>query len=112
MELSDDPSGEMTGLQFAKLGADVIKVEPPEGAPSRHAGPFVDDQPDPDRSLAYWYYNGGKRSVVVDLDSDDGRADLDRLLAAADVFVVAVHPATAARARTRPCGDQPPPTCS
>ena len=58
----------MTGLQFVQLGADVIKVEPPEGAPSRHSGPFVDDQPDPDRSLAYWYYNGGKRSVVVDLD--------------------------------------------
>ena len=65
----------MTGLQFVNLGAEVIKVEPPDGAPSRHVGPFVDDQPDPDRSLAYWYYNGGKRSVVVDLESDDGRAD-------------------------------------
>jgi crotonobetainyl-CoA:carnitine CoA-transferase CaiB-like acyl-CoA transferase len=92
VELSDDPSGEMTGLQFAKLGAKVIKVEPPEGAPSRHAGPFIDDKPDPDRSLEYWYYNGGKRSVVIALDSDDGRADLDRLIASADVFVVAVHP--------------------
>ena len=92
VELSDDPSGEMTGMQFAQLGADVIKVEPPAGAPSRHTGPFVADEPDPDRSLAYWYYNGGKRSVVVDLDRDGGRADLDRLLATADVFVIAVHP--------------------
>jgi len=92
VELSDDPSGEMTGMQFVQLGADVIKVEPPAGAPSRHTGPFVDDEPDPDRSLAYWYYNGGKRSVVVDLERDDGRADLDRLLATADVFVIAVHP--------------------
>jgi len=92
LELADDPSGEMTGLQFVNLGADVIKVEPPGGAPSRHSGPFVDDQPDPDRSLAYWYYNGGKRSVVVDLESDDGRAQLDQLIAAADVFVIAVHP--------------------
>lgn len=92
VELSDDPSGEMTGLQFVKLGATVIKVEPPEGAPSRHAGPFIDDRPDPDRSLEYWYYNGGKRSVVIDLEGDDGRADLDRLIATADVFVVAVHP--------------------
>ena len=58
----------MTGLQFVHLGADVVKVEPPGGAPSRHIGPFVDDEPDPDRSLAYWYYNGGKRSVVVDLE--------------------------------------------
>ena len=92
VELSDDPGGEMTGLQFVNLGAEVIKVEPPEGAPSRHVGPYVDDQPDPDRSLAFWYYNGGKRSVVVDLESDDGHAELDHLLADADVFVVAVHP--------------------
>ena len=37
----------MTGLQFVNLGAEVIKVEPPEGAPSRHVGPYVDDHPDP-----------------------------------------------------------------
>ena len=48
VELADDPGGEMTGLQFVNLGAEVIKIEPPEGAPSRHVGPFVDDQPDPD----------------------------------------------------------------
>ena len=93
VELSDDPSGEMTGMQFVQLGADVIKVEPPAGAPSRHTGPFIDDEPDADRSLTYWYYNGGKRSVVVDLEREDGgRADLDRLLTSADVFVIAVHP--------------------
>ncbi len=92
VELSDDPSGEMTALQFVKLGAKVIKVEPPGGAPSRHAGPFIDDKPDPDRSLEYWYYNGGKRSVVIDLESDGGCAELERLIATADVFVVAVHP--------------------
>jgi crotonobetainyl-CoA:carnitine CoA-transferase CaiB-like acyl-CoA transferase len=92
IELSDDPSGEMTGLQFVKLGAEVIKVEPPEGGRSRHTGPFVDDQPDPERSLAYWYYNGGKRSVVIDLEHEDGRLELDHLLSIADLFVVAVHP--------------------
>ncbi len=92
VELADDPGGEMTGLQFVNLGAEVVKVEPPEGAPSRRTGPFVDDQPNPDRSLAYWYYNGGKRSVVVDLATDEGLAQLDRLVAGADVFVVAVHP--------------------
>ncbi len=92
VELSDDPSGEMTGLQFAKLGASVIKVEPPQGAPSRHTGPFVDDIADPDRSLAYWYYNGGKRSVVIDLGDDQAGVALDSLLADADLFVIAVHP--------------------
>ena len=91
VEVADDPAGEMTGLQFVNLGAEVIKVEPPEGAPSRHCGPFVDDERDPDRSLAFWYYNGGKRSVVVDLDARRPRrtAGADRR---ADVLVVALHP--------------------
>lgn len=92
VELADDPSGEMTGKQFVHLGADVIKLEPPEGAPSRHTGPFVDDVPDPERCLDYWYYNGGKRSVVVDLSSPEGHGALGRLLDGADVFVSAVHP--------------------
>ena len=92
VELADDPSGEMTGLQFVNLGADVIKVEPPAGAPSRHVGPFVDDRPDTDGSLAFWYYNGGKRSVVLDLTAADGRVELQHLLAGADVFISAVHP--------------------
>jgi crotonobetainyl-CoA:carnitine CoA-transferase CaiB-like acyl-CoA transferase len=92
VELADDPSGEMVGLQFTHLGAEVVKVEPPEGAPSRHVGPFAGDEPDPERSLGHWYYNGGKRSVVVDLTSPDGHAELGRLLDDADIFVSAVHP--------------------
>lgn len=90
VELSDDPSGEMTGLQFVRLGARVTKVEPPAGAPSRHTGPFVDHQPDPERSLEYWFYNGGKESVVIDLDA--GLDELERLVASADIFVIAMHP--------------------
>lgn len=92
IELSDDPAGELTGLQLVHLGADVVKVEPPSGAPSRHRGPFVDGVPDPDRSLAYWYYNGGKRSVVVDLLEAEGRAAFDRLVGDADVLLVSSHP--------------------
>src|SRR5215207_7751873 len=87
VELATDPAGELTGLQLVHLGADVVKVEPPSGAPSRAAGPFVDDVPDPDRSIAYWYYNGGKRSVVLDLESSDGRGAFDRLVAGADVVI-------------------------
>ena len=72
--------GEYCGRLLAGLGADVVKVEPPEGAPSRAAGPFVDDEPHPDRSLAYWADNVGKRSVVVPapgaLATLVGRADV------------------------------------
>ena len=78
VELAGDPAGEMTGAQFAHLGAEVIKVEPPGGAPSRHIGPWVGGIADPDKSLAHWYYNGNKASVVLDLESREGRASVRR----------------------------------
>lgn len=92
IEVATDPAGEMTGLQLVHLGAQVVKVEPPTGAPSRHAGPFVGDVADPDQSIAYWYYNGGKRSVVIDLDAPDERSAFDSLLDDADVLVTTLHP--------------------
>lgn len=92
VEVSADPAGEMTGLQLVNMGADVVKVEPPTGAPSRHSGPFVDGIDDPEKSLAFWYYNIGKRSVVLDLETADGRTSLDALLHDTDVLVITLHP--------------------
>jgi benzylsuccinate CoA-transferase BbsE subunit len=92
IEIADDPAGELTGLRLAELGAEVVKVEPPEGAPSRHVGPYADGQEGPETSLTYWYYNSSKRSVVLDLHTSAGRAHLDAMLATADVFVSALHP--------------------
>jgi benzylsuccinate CoA-transferase BbsE subunit len=92
LELATDASGEMAGLQLVHLGATVTKLEPPEGAPSRHTGPFVNDVVDAERSIAFWYYNGGKRSVVLDLARVDGRRRLDRLLRGHDVFISTLHP--------------------
>ncbi|MFJ9390803.1 CoA transferase [Nocardioides sp. NPDC101246] len=82
-----DRIGEYCGLVLAGLGAEVIKVEPPEGAESRRMGPFVDDVPDPEKSLHFWTYNRGKRSVVLDLDTDDGRSGLEELVAGGDVLL-------------------------
>ena len=48
------------------MGADVIKVEPPGGSPTRAIGPFAQGLADPDHSLTFWYYNANKRSVVLD----------------------------------------------
>lgn len=92
IELTADPAGELTGLQLARLGAAVTKIEPPGGAPSRQVGPWADGEPGPERSLTFWYYNAGKRSVVLDLGDDDGRARLEALLADADVLVSSLHP--------------------
>ena len=82
---------EFTGRILADLGAEVIKVEPPEGAAARRLPPF--DGGDPERSL-YWSALGlGKRSVVLDLLNDeDDRATLRRLLAGADVLIESFDP--------------------
>ena len=73
VELAGDPAGEMLGKLSAQMGADVVKVEPPEGSPTRAIGPFAADATDGDHSLTFWYYNTNKRSVVVDYRTDEGR---------------------------------------
>jgi crotonobetainyl-CoA:carnitine CoA-transferase CaiB-like acyl-CoA transferase len=92
VELATDPAGELTGRLLAEMGADVVKVEPAEGAPSRHTGPFIDGVADPDGSLAFRFYNADKRSVVVDLAAATGVAELHDLVASADVFVCTLQP--------------------
>jgi crotonobetainyl-CoA:carnitine CoA-transferase CaiB-like acyl-CoA transferase len=92
VEVASDPAGELTGRLLAQMGADVVKVEPPEGAPSRYIGPFIGDVPDPERSLGFWYYNADKRSVVADLTTDEGQQRFDDLVSGADVLVSTLSP--------------------
>ena len=85
---------EMAGRVLSDMGAEVIKVEPPWGTPSRSLPPFSEQEPD--RSL-YWAAMGlGKRSVVIDLDTADGREDFRALLATADVLIESFDPGTMA----------------
>jgi crotonobetainyl-CoA:carnitine CoA-transferase CaiB-like acyl-CoA transferase len=88
-----DESGEYAGRLLAGLGADVVKLEPPDGAPSRRIGPFYEDVPHPDRSLHFWHYNVGKRSAVADLGGPEGRALLARLARRFDVVLASGAPA-------------------
>ncbi|WP_238005744.1 CoA transferase [Dactylosporangium sp. AC04546] len=82
-----DRIGEYCGLVLGGLGAEVIKVEPPAGSTSRRMAPFVDDVPDPERSLHFWAYNRGKKSIVLDLDTGDDRAAFEDLVAGSDVLL-------------------------
>jgi crotonobetainyl-CoA:carnitine CoA-transferase CaiB-like acyl-CoA transferase len=82
-----DAHAEWCGKLFADMGADVIKVEPPGGAPTRRVGPFVGDEPESNRSLFFWHYNTSKQSVTLDLEQEKGRSLLRLLLADADVFL-------------------------
>jgi crotonobetainyl-CoA:carnitine CoA-transferase CaiB-like acyl-CoA transferase len=77
---------------LADHGAEVIKVEPPDGDPGRHIRP-----PDPRTSVFFRNMGRGKKSVVLDLKSEEGRADLFRLACQADVLVESFRPGVARR---------------
>jgi crotonobetainyl-CoA:carnitine CoA-transferase CaiB-like acyl-CoA transferase len=80
------------GKLLADMGADVILVEPPGGDAARQYGPFLEDQPGADRSLHWWHHNTSKRGIVLDLETESGRAALRKLAATADVFLEAEAP--------------------
>jgi crotonobetainyl-CoA:carnitine CoA-transferase CaiB-like acyl-CoA transferase len=90
LELTDE-SADYCGRLLAGLGADVVKAEPPGGSAARSVGPFLDDRPGSDRSLAFWADNVGKRSIVVEDDEE-----VLTLATAADVVVHTLRPAEAA----------------
>lgn len=82
-----------TGL-LADLGADVVKVEPPEGDGLRHAGYL----PEPLQGPLYEHLNRGKQLVVADLGTPEGREVVRELCRTADVFSTNIRPAALARA--------------
>lgn len=73
---------------LADYGADVVKVEPPEGDVMRHAGAKTR----PQMGAMFLHANEGKQSLVLDLKSEGGVATLRRMLPAFDVFVHNVRP--------------------
>ena len=84
--------GAWSAKLLGDLGADVVVVEPPGGHFTRSFGPFVNDEPHPDRSLWWWYYNTSKRSVVLDLSSPRGAEHLRQLVADADIVIEGEKP--------------------
>jgi benzylsuccinate CoA-transferase BbsE subunit len=97
LDLADD-KGALCGKIFADLGAEVIKVEPPGGCPTRRIAPFLEDIPGPDRSLYFLAYQAGKGSVTLNLDSTDGQTLLLKLVQKSD-FLVESYPANFLDAR-------------
>ena len=75
--------GPLTTQILADYGADVIKIEPPEGDIMRHAGSVASDG----MGCIFLNLNRGKRSVAIDLKTPDGRAVLRKLISTADVFI-------------------------
>ena len=81
------PEAVFCGKLLADYGADVVRVEPPGGDPSRTRGPFAGDREGPDSSLYFLFYNTNKRSITLDLQSERGRELFRRLVSQADVVV-------------------------
>ena len=87
VELGCGVSAPYCGKVLAQLGADVIKIEPPEGDWSRRMGPFPGDKPHAEKSGLYLAMNANKFGVTLDLSSHDGRERLRGLVDKADIFV-------------------------
>ena len=91
LELADE-TGQFCGKLLGDLGAEVIKIEPLGGEPSRQVGPFLGDIPHPERSLAFWYYNTSKRGITLDLESVEGRQLFGRLATTSDIILETFRP--------------------
>ena len=77
LDLTDE-SGVFCTKVLAALGADVIKIEPPGGDPTRRIGPFYHDEPDPEKSLHWFTYNLNKRSITLNIECATGPVECCR----------------------------------
>jgi CoA:oxalate CoA-transferase len=92
VDLSTHIAGPFCTRWLADYGAEVVKVEPPQGDPARGIGPFFQDDPHPEKSLLYFYLNCNKRGVTINLETASGRNLLRELLKGADVLVESFRP--------------------
>ncbi len=92
VDLSQGIAGPYCAMLLAQWGADVIKIEPPEGDWARMLGPRYGDHTA--FSIAG---NLGKRSIVLDLKDAKAKAALDRIVAGADVFLEGFRPGVIGR---------------
>ena len=89
MDLGRYQAGPRCALMFARMGAEVIKVEALNGDESRRNGPTVRGQ------SAYWVqYNSGKKSLAINLRTDEGKEVLRDLVKVSDIFLQNFRPGT------------------
>jgi formyl-CoA transferase len=91
-EVSQIIAGPVCGQNLADLGADVIKVEPPAGEGARLLGAFM-----PGESKAFHVFNRGKRSLVIDLQHEQGQQLVQQIIPNFDVFIINARPGVPAR---------------
>jgi benzylsuccinate CoA-transferase BbsE subunit len=91
LDLTDE-KGFLCGKILADLGADVIKIERPEGDLSRKMGNFWHDIPDPEKSLYWFAYNSNKKGITLNIETADGVEIFKKLVKTADFVIESFTP--------------------
>lgn len=87
LDLSDGVAGAYCSKLLADLGADVVKVEPPEGDSLRRGGPFPGGKADAEQSGLFLHLNANKRGIVLDLAERGDRRRFESLVPQADLLL-------------------------
>ena len=91
VEYANMVSGPYCSKLLADLGADVIKVEPPDGDSARAFGPFPNDKPQPEKSALFLYNNTSKRGITLKLGILESLDAFRRIIRCGDVLVDRCH---------------------
>ena len=92
LDLTEDIAGSFCTRLLADYGADVLKVEPPQGSALRRMGPFFQDDPHPEKSLFFLAMNLNKKGATLNLESPEGQAIFKELISRVDVVVESYRP--------------------
>ena len=82
-----DSKGALCAKLLADLGAEVIKIEKPEGDAARNIPPFAGGKPHPEKSLHFLFRNANKFGITLDLETSEGKTIFKRLVEKTDVLV-------------------------
>jgi crotonobetainyl-CoA:carnitine CoA-transferase CaiB-like acyl-CoA transferase len=96
LDLSQGIAGPMAARLLGDFGAQVVKVEPPEGDAARRMHPLVHEGPAAERSLLFAYLNWNKQGVVLDLTEDGALDNLRALVEQSDIVIESYKPGTLA----------------
>lgn len=110
VEIAEGVGGPYCGRLLSDLGADVLKLEPPEGDAARRLGPFPASSMDGEPGGLFTYLNSGKRIRRFDLHAQVERAGLEQCLTNADLLIESLTEAERATCHLLPdelCRDHP-----